>query len=97
MEKRLTISLTGSTSSTLIGSRTPSLNANRPRSVMRRSAWSLTRDVYCLKTSYRPSRVACWSRKTVSGSNRCGSPSRRHWYSPPTLRRRWAGEMPFGG
>ena len=48
---RLTISETGSTSSIGTGGRTPSLNPNRPRSVMSRSDWSSTRDVYCLKMS----------------------------------------------
>ncbi|CAM5724799.1 hypothetical protein SVIOM342S_03056 [Streptomyces violaceorubidus] len=35
--------------------------------------------------------------KAVSGSNRCGSPSRRHWYSPPMSSARWAGAMPLAG
>ena len=48
---RLTISETGSTSSIGTGGRTPSLNPNRPRSVMSRSDWSSTRVVYCLKMS----------------------------------------------
>src|SRR5690606_2334538 len=47
--------------------------------------------------SMRRLRVACCSRKTVSGSKRCGSPSRRHWYSPPPGRPRCAGAMPDGG
>lgn len=50
VEKRLTISLIGSTSSTEIGSR-PELKPNRPRSVMRRSDCSFTRSVYILKMS----------------------------------------------
>ena len=51
MEKRLTISETGSTSSMSIGSRTPSLNVNMPRSVIRRSDCWFTRSVYILKMS----------------------------------------------
>ena len=37
------------------------------------------------------------TRRLVSGSNRCGSPSRRHWYSPPISSARWAGAMPDAG
>ena len=65
------------------------LNRSRPRSVTSLADWSSTSAVYSLKISYRRVRVACCSLKTVSGLNRCGSPSRRHWYSPPTSRRRW--------
>ena len=100
VEKRFTISETGSTSSMSMGARpepSASLNRNSPRSVSSRSDCSLTRDVYCLNTSYLPSRVACWSRNTVSGSNRWSSPSRRHWYSPPISRSRWEGAMPSRG
>jgi hypothetical protein len=32
---------------------------------------------------------------TVSGLNRWYSPSRRHWYSPPTSRSRWAARGTF--
>ena len=35
--------------------------------------------------------------KTVSGLNRCGSPSRRHWYSPPIGRRLVPGISPPTG
>lgn len=50
VENRLTISLTGSTSSTEIASR-PLLKPKRPRSVIRRSDCSFTRPVYFLKMS----------------------------------------------
>src|SRR6266545_4229849 len=93
---RLTISLTGSTSSMPTGSRSLA-KENSPRRVISRSDCSSTRCVYCLKTSYRPDRVECCSRNTVSGSNRCGSPSRRHWYSPPISRVRCAGRIPSAG
>ncbi len=97
VENRLTISETGSTSSMEIGVRPWPSNLNRPRSVIRRSDCSFTREVYCLKMSYRRLRVECCRRKTVSGSNRCGSPSRRHWYSPPMSSARCAAEMPEAG
>ena len=42
-------------------------------------------------------RVACCSRNTVSGLNRCTSPSRRHWYSPPTSSRRCARSAALAG
>ena len=54
------------------------------------SAWSSTAAVYSLKMAYCLERVACWSLKTVFGLNRWYSPSRRHWYSPPTSSSRWA-------
>jgi hypothetical protein len=50
VEKRLTISETGSTSSTEIGCR-PDLKPKRPRSVISRSDCSFTRSVYFLKMS----------------------------------------------
>ncbi len=50
VEKRLTISEAGSTSSTEIGARSE-VKPKRPRSVMRRSDCSFTRSVYCLKMS----------------------------------------------
>src|SRR5665647_2349782 len=56
-----------------------------------------TRRVYCRKTSSCRVRVECCSRKTVSGSKRCSSPSRRHLYSPPTFRRRCACGLPLTG
>ena len=52
--------------------------------------------VYCWKTSNCRVRVECCSRNTVSGSNRWSSPSRRHWYSPPTASRRCACRLPAG-
>ncbi len=94
--KRLTISETGSTSSIGTGVRSAA-NANSPRSV---PAWvesSSTAEVYCLKTSYFWLRVECCSRKTVSGLNRCTSPSRRHWYSPPMSSLRCARSVAFSG
>ena len=48
-----------STSSSGIGSRCSEEKRNRPRSVMSSFAWSSTRCVYSLKTSYRRARVAC--------------------------------------
>ena len=66
------------------------LNSNSPRSVISLRDWSSTDAVYCLKMSYRFARVECCSLYTVSGLNRCGSPSRRHWYSPPSSSRRCA-------
>ena len=41
-------------------------------------------------------RVACCSRNTVSGLNRWGSPSRRHWYSPPVSSRGAVPAAPAG-
>ncbi|CPU64065.1 Uncharacterised protein [Mycobacteroides abscessus] len=96
--KRLTISLTGSTSSSGTAGRSPSRSSRRPRSVMSREDCSSTRCVYSRKMSNRRSRVECWRRKTVSGSNRCSSLSRRHWYSPPVVRRtcgRWLPERGY--
>ena len=58
------------------------------------AAWSSTSAVYSLKISYRRLRVACCSLNTVSGLNRCGSPSRRHWYSPPISSCRWLSPAP---
>ncbi len=49
VEKRLTISETGSTSSIGIG--LPPRSLNRPRRVISRSAWESTRFVYSLKIS----------------------------------------------
>ncbi len=46
--KRLTISLTGSTSSIGTGSRAPSRKVKSPRNVASRSDWSSTRLVYSL-------------------------------------------------
>ncbi|CPA52281.1 Uncharacterised protein [Mycobacterium tuberculosis] len=80
----MTISLAGSTSSSGTGGRTPVRNLSRPRSDAIRSLWSSTRRVYSLKILYWPVRVECCSLNTVSGLNRWYSPSRRHWYSPPT-------------
>ena len=34
---------------------------------------------------------------TVCGLNRCSSPSRRHWYSPPTISERWLARTPSAG
>jgi hypothetical protein len=54
VEKRFTISETGSTSSIGIGERpvfSAPLNRNRPRSVISRSDCSSTAFVYCLKMS----------------------------------------------
>ena len=96
MLNRLTISSTGSTSSIGTGSRS-GVNRSRPRSVMSRRDCSSTRRVYWRKMSIRPVRVACCSRKTVSGSKRCSSPSRRHWYSPPLVSRWWAAWLPDAG
>jgi hypothetical protein len=53
--------------------------------------------VYCLKTSYCCVRVECCSWNTVCGLNRCTSPSRRHWYSPPISSLRWARSVAFSG
>ena len=78
------------------GSSTPRMRS-RPRRVISRAAWSSTSVVYSAKISCRRLRVACCSLKTVSGLNRCGSPSRRHWYSPPTSSRRCAGLASRGG
>ena len=101
VENRRTMAETGSTSSTGIGGRAPGASTPliriSPRSVMSFAAWSSTRDVYSLKISYRRLRVACCSLNTVCGLNRCGSPSRRHWYSPPVSSRRCAGCTPPGG
>ena len=72
----------------LIRSLVHTADASSPRSVISRRDWSSTRLVYSLKISYRRLRVACCSLKTASGLNRCGSPSRRHWYSPPVSSRR---------
>ena len=91
--KRLTISEAGSTSSSGTGGRSPVRSSNRPRSDPASAANLSAVEVYSLKIWYCRDRVECCSRNTVSGLNRCSSPSRRHWYSPPTSRRRctrWA-------
>src|SRR3954462_6044222 len=93
---------TDSTSSTGIGcgaAEPPSAlwKPRKPPRVITRAPSSSPRLVYWRNTSKRRARVACCSRNTVSGSNRCGSPSRRHWYSPPTSSRRWVGPAPAGG
>ena len=95
--KRLTISLTGSTSSTGTGGRTPSFSWNSPRRVPARSDSASTVEVYCWKTSYFWARVECCSWKTVCGLNRCTSPSRRHWYSPPVSSLRCARSVALSG
>jgi hypothetical protein len=86
---RRTIDSTGSTSpigtggrAALVPSSTPRIRSS-PRNVISAAAWSSTSRVYSAKISYRRLRVACWSLNTVSGLNRCGSPSRRQAYSPP--------------
>ena len=94
---RLTMDSIGSTSSSGTGGRTPFRNRNRPRSVMSSSDWSSTALEYSRKMSYRRSRVACCSRKTVSGLKRCGGPSRRHWYSPPVCSRSCESTAPSCG
>ena len=71
---RRTISDTGSTSSSGTAGRTPSRNANNPRSVPPSRLSRSTVSVYSQNTSYRRCRVACWSRNTVSGLNRCSLP-----------------------
>ena len=90
VENVFMISLAGSTSLIGIGSLTPDLNLNNPRRVARSLACSSTRFVYSLNMSYRFSCVACCNLKIVSGLNRWNSPSRRHWYSPPAIKFRWA-------
>ncbi len=89
MLKRVTIDSIDSTSSSGTGSRCSDANRNMPRSVIRSVAWSSTRCVYSLNTSYRRARVECCSRNTVSGLKRCFGPPRRHWYSPPVARPTW--------
>src|SRR5580692_5094232 len=90
VEKRLTMSATDSTSS--IGMGPPAAGRRRmsPRSVPSFDDWSSTAAVYSLKMEYCLERVACWSLNTVRGLKRWNSPSRRHWYSPPTSSSRWA-------
>jgi len=90
VEKRARMASIGSTSSMGTGGRAPCRRCMRPRSVASSADWSLTAVVYSLNTSYRLERVACCSLNTVLGLNRWISPSRRHWYSPPTSRSRWA-------
>ena len=51
VENRLTISLTGSTSSIGTGPRSPFLSSKRPRRVASCRDWSSTRLVYSLKMS----------------------------------------------
>jgi hypothetical protein len=51
VENRRTISATGSTSSSGIDGRAPSLKRNSPRSVANRSDWSSTSLEYSLKMS----------------------------------------------
>ena len=87
----------GSTSSSGTGSRSPYRSSNSPRRLPASAASASTVAVYLRKTSYCPLRVACWSRNTVSGLNRCTSPSRRHWYSPPTSSRRWVRSAGLAG
>ena len=87
--KRFTISATGSTSSIGTGGRS-GVKSNNPRSVPPSRLSRSTLSVYSSNSSKRRCRVACCSRNTVSGLNRWISPSRRHWYSPPTSSRRCA-------
>ncbi len=77
VEKRLTISAAGSTSSSGMppSSRTRSLIS--PRSVERRAASALTAREYCSYVSNPPARTACWSSEIVSGFHWWCSPSRR--------------------
>ncbi len=91
------MSLMGSTSSSGTGGRVPVRSWNMPRSVIRSFDCASTMDVYSRKMSYRRVRVACCSRKIVSGLNRCGDPSRRHWYSPPVCRRSCESTAPSVG
>ena len=79
---------TGSTSSSGIGSRASRSKSNSPRRVPPSRESRSTSSEYFWKISARPVLVACCSRKMVSGENRCSSPSRRYWYSPPTSSRR---------
>ncbi len=90
VENRFTISDAGSTSSIDTGVRSSRRIRNSPRSVQSASDCSSTRRVYSLKIEYWPDLVACWSLKTVFGLKRCTSPSRRHWYSPPSSMSRCA-------
>ena len=98
MANRRTMAATGSTSSTGTGGRAAAMSTPRirssPRRVISRVAESSTSRVYSLNISYRRVRVACCSLNTVSGLNRCCSPSRRHWYSPPVSSRWWASPAP---
>ncbi len=93
VEKRATMEATGSTSSMGTGGRTPVRRCMSPRNVASCADCSSTARVYSLNTSYRLDRVACWSLNTVFGLKRWISPSRRHWYSPPTSRSRWASSV----
>ena len=71
----------------------------RERIVVRRGAQAVVHEIGLTieREGARPVRVECCSRKTVSGVNRCSSPPRRNWYSPPTDRRRCARSVGFSG
>ncbi|MDF2978815.1 MAG: hypothetical protein K0S40_3543 [Actinomycetospora sp.] len=77
MAKRFTISVAGSTSSSGTAVRSSVLSRNMPRSAPPEAMSRLTSAVYRLNTSHCLVRVECCSRNTVSGLNRCSSPSRR--------------------
>ena len=78
VENRLTISEIGSTSSIEMAVLFEVLKVNRPRKVIKSLVRTSTFVVYFLNSSYRLLRVECWSKNTVSGSKRCGSPSLLH-------------------
>ena len=90
VEKRVRMEETGSTSSRGIGPPAGGFSRSSPRSVPSFSAWSSTAALYSLKILYCLERVACCSLNTVLGLKRWNSPSRRHWYSPPTSSSRCA-------
>src|SRR6266705_991055 len=83
VEKRLTISAAGSTSSIGTGFTRSSRNSNRPRNVMWRRDWSLMIAAYSLYACGEFCRAECCSLAIASGVHMCSSPRTRQAYSPP--------------
>ena len=92
VEKRRTIDDTGSTSSSGTGDRPVSSEARRrnsprkrpqPRRLVVDGPGVLLEDVVARASGSSAAACAPWS-----GLKRWNSPSRRHWYSPPTSRSR---------
>ena len=66
-------------------------NSNMPRSVQSSLACSLTALTKSSNSRWSFFSTACCSVVTVVGFQRCRSPSRRYWYSPPWSRSKQAG------
>src|SRR2546426_7601111 len=83
VEKRLTISAAGSTSSIGTGFTRSRRNSNRPRKVIWRRDWSLMIAAYSLYAWGEFCRAECCSFAIASGVHMCSSPRTRQAYSPP--------------